>query len=971
MHLLSSSTLHPLIDALNPEFSPPKLVLSSLRTLNTMLDTHVSASGLLNQTVAISSVLYTDAGLANLQKILTQTGADKVTQDQITLAASLIAKSCGEVHYSAATDDHHKAQQAALHQKLLVGAGVLDALSIRLGSFVLCEYRRNSTDNKVPPKASPNAKLAPILDAIGTIICGSKLHSIEFAFSPTLLAVFPCKSVEPRSSSGAEQATTTMSTHLPESKLTSNLTQPSQQIITPAAFPPLSAAATSVPNHYHPPSELFPSLSNPPSTSNHYHSPPESFHPIHYYTHAHATTASEFLQNTNASLPDDSESSTGGDTPSHRKANVNDEVRPRFVYSDSVNTESTLDIEESDLFNWLISLVRSGDSITRLAAASVLTNLFHNGLVPESLTSPIGMLVVPILVRLMDEKGKSPGSGDVSTCSINVQTWNRWQVEERAPAVLAKLVVENQDLQSAAIDAGAVLKLHMTLKRASELPNSTASGVNGDSAHQQTGEPHTRINPEYSHRMKVKEGSLRCLAHLGLFKDDYRKAIIEAGVVQTIVSKCLKPLVTIPASSSLSPDQSNNEENPSSVLVAACGVVRSLSRSVCILRTSLIDAGVAIPIFNLLRHENIDVRNAAAAGICNLVLDFSPMRKMILDAGALDVLSSLAKSDNVQLRLNALWAIKHLVLGADVNFKRRSFENLGAEYIMNIISTIISDHAVDAEGDEEMGDDVRSIDLVERDPRKNMRNKGDAYSISSELRFSHLPTKARRAVQILQKQERSIRAKQSRKETISLQEQALELLRNLLSGHEIGPMIDLVLAPAGIGTDRLLSLFENILSLPTQPGEIVNAVVYILVHLAAGAPRHRQKIIERTDLLKALLDLCDYKVASVRTGLAWIVINLTWAEDGDEAEGVVKRINVLKTLGYIEKLREMRKDSELDVRERVKTAEYQMRLGIASTISGGVGSGGSGGSEHNVPGNGHSNDRPGFPFLGIGHISDR
>ncbi len=71
---------------------------------------------------------------------------------------------------------------------------------------------------------------------------------------------------------------------------------------------------------------------------------------------------------------------------------------------------------------------------------------------------------------------------------------------------------------------------------------------------------------------------------------------------------------------------SAKDGNPDAVLIAACKVTRSLSRSVSVLRTSLIDHGVAQPVFELLTHPSIKVQIAATEVITNLVLDVSPMR---------------------------------------------------------------------------------------------------------------------------------------------------------------------------------------------------------------------------------------------------------------------------------------------------------------------------------------------------------
>jgi armadillo repeat-containing protein 8 len=143
-------------------------------------------------------------------------------------------------------------------------------------------------------------------------------------------------------------------------------------------------------------------------------------------------------------------------------------------------------------------------------------------------------------------------------------------------------------------------------------------------------------------KLKLREAALKGLAALAPSNDEYRKMIIETGATPFIVAS-MKPFgqpssPSKPAQTS-TPQNSNAmatstslansiEGNPASVLIAACGTVRALSRSISILRTSLIDAGVAMPLFALMKSSDIEVKIAASAAICNLVLEFSPMREV-------------------------------------------------------------------------------------------------------------------------------------------------------------------------------------------------------------------------------------------------------------------------------------------------------------------------------------------------------
>src|SRR5690606_7328336 len=69
-------------------------------------------------------------------------------------------------------------------------------------------------------------------------------------------------------------------------------------------------------------------------------------------------------------------------------------------------------------------------------------------------------------------------------------------------------------------------------------------------------------------------------------------------------------------------------ENPPSVIIAACHVVRMLSRAIGVLRTALVDFSVWVPILKFMRHPDVNVQIAAAGAMCNLVMEVSPMREV-------------------------------------------------------------------------------------------------------------------------------------------------------------------------------------------------------------------------------------------------------------------------------------------------------------------------------------------------------
>lgn len=66
------------------------------------------------------------------------------------------------------------------------------------------------------------------------------------------------------------------------------------------------------------------------------------------------------------------------------------------------------------------------------------------------------------------------------------------------------------------------------------------------------------------------------------------------------------------------------------VRFAACQCVRALSRAVAVLRTSIIDSGLGMAIFEMFRRKDEDrrVTYAALSAVINLLNDFSPLRQV-------------------------------------------------------------------------------------------------------------------------------------------------------------------------------------------------------------------------------------------------------------------------------------------------------------------------------------------------------
>lgn len=208
-------------------------------------------------------------------------------------------------------------------------------------------------------------------------------------------------------------------------------------------------------------------------------------------------------------------------------------------------------------------------------------------------------------------------------------------VKEEAPMVLARLVADNEDLQRIASEAEAISRLSIFLK------DSNSSE-------------------------RLKENSLSAIAVLCSSREDSRKQVVDAKIIPQIIS-------------------SLNSSNYA-IRAAACNCTKSLSRSIKQLRTSLFDCTIATPLLKLLDDQSLEVRVSASATLCNLVLDFSPMKQAIMDNGIIVKLVDLTQDSNdFKIRLNCIWALKNLLYMAEPSLKEQVMKELGYQRLIELI----------------------------------------------------------------------------------------------------------------------------------------------------------------------------------------------------------------------------------------------------------------------------------------------
>ncbi|GAA6009886.1 hypothetical protein JCM11491_000852 [Sporobolomyces phaffii] len=158
--------------------------------------------------------------------------------------------------------------------------------------------------------------------------------------------------------------------------------------------------------------------------------------------------------------------------------------------------------------------------------------------------------------------------------------------------------------------------------------------------------------------VKTREGILGSLSYLTADSETNRRLLLDAKLLSHVLESLLYPVVAVRA--------------------AACQVLRALSRSVNVLRTDLVEAHAESALIQLLRaDEDAGVQTTATAVFANLLLEFSPMRKILIDAGCIPRLCCLAlNGQQSDLQLNALWAIKNAVYQSSRAFKQSLLRDL-------------------------------------------------------------------------------------------------------------------------------------------------------------------------------------------------------------------------------------------------------------------------------------------------------
>lgn len=353
----------------------------------------------------------------------------------------------------------------------------------------------------------------------------------------------------------------------------------------------------------------------------------------------------------------------------------------------------------------------------------------------------------------------------------------------------------------------------------------------------------------------------------------------------------------------------------------------------------------------------------------------SPANAMqqLLDAGVVRVLCEHARSQDAELRHNAIWSLKHLVNDAPNSLRKQCLDELEPGWLVQLIRDDTEDDALFArmQRDRHVRDDYDDTDMElepgEREEREQRPWLWPALYRTNSTRSTgqrvHSPRVERAEARLTALREAEINpVRKARNDDLAIQEQGLGFIRNLLGPplpravpemvSDQTEMVDYVFSE--LGQDRLFEIltsklrtkvlhpFERRYSAAGGGGggrdtaplsrvvypqaRTVEHVLYIMVHIAASVPRHRQLLISQTELLRQVGTHFSSKSSLVRSALCLLLSNLVFKEDQGDAELCAARASELRRLGFLSKLEGLeRGDSELDVRERARVAVWEMK----------------------------------------------
>ena len=465
-----------------------------------------------------------------------------------------------------------KTRQSERDHHLLCSAGIIDCLATHLSSFYIHHHPKsskafNTVLSTLP--APPSAKTFPdVLGAINALVEGSRYRVARLLLSPTIFAVLPF-----------------YNSQLPVESRIHQTTQYATYDINPTDL-----AVPWIHNGIQQPTDSK-------------------------FSHFQAAFPALGMSQAKQTFVDFADTE-------------------KFTSSTGAGVDSALTV-------WLMHLVRTASGLTCARAANLIATIAKADFICKSKSYTLALVVIPVLLNML----RAPNLAAASSAYDPLrQAWCQHTYE--TPMALAALLDDASALGHTmlkhAVEANIIFDVCRFLKQTFATIENKAPfwSVNPSGTHMEQDIPasytlgHRGVSSRVAFYFKCRSAGLDLVAAIGGNRpgeDKFRKMLVENGAVQCI----LDSLPALNADSMRVLQSHGGKEkmdasvgNPFAVILSACKATTAISRSIFLLRTSLIDAGLAKPIYALTQLSDAIVLPAAIGAICNLLIECSPMREV-------------------------------------------------------------------------------------------------------------------------------------------------------------------------------------------------------------------------------------------------------------------------------------------------------------------------------------------------------
>ncbi|SPC66938.1 uncharacterized protein UHOD_02493 [Ustilago sp. UG-2017b] len=574
----------------------------------------------------------------------------------------------------------------------------------------------------------------------------------------------------------------------------------------------------------------------------------------------------------------------------------------------------------------LLNLRKTSSVNVRLAAFCCLANIIK----VYPFTAKTNQCVLEVLMELLDHTPSGLTQHSAAAPASQLQTTSQVEIQIQAAFAIARLVADNVTLQNLATESyNALSKLSQLLDRACMRCTQPPGGAKTDRASAATTflaniavkTPRTDATVGVApptvdeSAIRLREACLTALAALTFQHDEPRRKLIDSvqpAVLPMVVSSIGFPTL--------------------GVRVAACRLTRALSRSLSILRTSIVDVGVAPKLVALLQDSDEEevVKVEATAAICNLVLDFSPMKKLIQELGGVDSLVQLAHNGGAAPPTSrSTEEERYYMLSMTATMPSNSNASIGTSGNLKDRSSRPS--RISLSGSQQLR--LHALWAL-----KNLLSHSDTAlksDVMSKLNFSFITTLL-----------------DSPTYDMVFKEQALNILRNAAASKEC----DVKFMVDGMGGGvRLMQLLEKCIWDGREAGEpgaaVIEQAAFVLVNVATGTDEHRRTLLRTPNIMDAIVFFCNHPWKVIRVAAARCVGNLLARSKGAGATSTLAMADTadggVGSGGYLDlhteakarmarfeldvKMRDLaQNDPELDVRERAKSALNKLGIDLRS-----------------------------------------